>query len=105
MTSRLRRALRLATQAGGAAAFAGLVNVVITPRAPEDHGKLLYAALVPPLSFAFFFLLIFPLAYAFPPRSEELALRQEFPGARKFIWPIVIVASALVVWLVVSNGN
>jgi hypothetical protein len=105
MTPRLRKALRLATQAGGAAAFAGLVNVVITPRAGEDHGKLFYAVLVPPFSFAFFFLLIFPLAYAFPPRSEDLALRQEFPGARRIIWPIVIVASALVAWLVLSDGN
>jgi hypothetical protein len=105
MTSRLGKAVRLGTQAGVAAAVAGLINVLITPRGPDDHGKLFYGALVAPFSFALFFLLVFSLAYAFPPSSEELALRQQFPGARKVIWPIVVLASAFVMWLIVSAAQ
>ena len=104
MTPRLRKALRLATQVGSTTAVLGLFNVLITPES-DEHGKLFYAVLVPPLSFALFFALVFPLAYAFPPRTDEMTLRGEFPGARKVVWPIVILACAAVAWLVISNGK
>jgi len=85
------------------AALGGLFNALITPRASDEPGKLFYAALVPPLSFALFFALVFPLAYAFPPHSDELTLRGAFPGARKVVWPMVLLACAAVTWLVVSR--
>ena len=83
------------------AAFVGLVNVLIIPRAADDPGRMFYVVLVPPLSFALFFALVYPLAYAFPPHSDELRLRAEFLGAPRVVWPIVLLACALVVWLVV----
>jgi hypothetical protein len=103
MTPRFRRALRLATQAGLMAALGGLFNALVTPRASDEPGRLFYVALVPPVSFALFFALVFPLAYAFPPDTDELTLRGVFPGARKVVWPIVLLACAVVTWIVVSR--
>ena len=103
MTPRLRKALRLATQVGSAVAVLGLFNALRMPS--DEHGRLFYVVLVPTLSFALFFILVFPLAYAFPPRTDRLALRDEFPGARKVVWPIVILACAAVVWLVLSTAK
>jgi len=105
MSPRLRKALRLATQVGSTAAVLGLFNVLVLPPESDEHGKLFYAVLVPPLSFSLFFVLVFPLAYAFPPRTDELTLRDEFPGARKVVWPIVILACATVAWLVMSSDK
>ena len=105
MTPRLRKALRLAVQVGSTAAVFGLFNVLLLPPASDEHGKGFYAVLVPSLSFALFFVLVFPLAYAFPPRTNELTLRDEFPGARKVVWPIVILACAAVAWLVISSNK
>jgi peptidoglycan/LPS O-acetylase OafA/YrhL len=75
------------------------------PRESDEHGTLFYVVWVPSLSFALFFVLVFPLAYAFPPRTAELTLRDEFPGARKVVWPIVILACAAVAWLVISTAK
>ena len=105
MTPRLRKALRLATRVGSTVAVLGLLNALLIPRESDEHGKLLYVVLVPSLSFALFFVLVFPLAYAFPPRTDGLTLRDGFPGARKVVWPIVILACAAVAWLVISSGK
>jgi hypothetical protein len=48
-------------------------------------------------TFAFYFVLIFTLAAAFPPPAERLA----FPGAGKIVWPLIgllILATAYLVW-------
>jgi uncharacterized BrkB/YihY/UPF0761 family membrane protein len=105
MTPRLRKALRLATQMGSAVAVVGLFNALLMPRESDKHGRLFYVVLVPLLSFALFFILVFPLAYAFPPRTDRLTLRDEFPGARRVVWPIVILACAAVAWLVLSTAK
>jgi len=105
MNPRLRKALRVATQVGGTIAVFGLLDTLLLPPESDEHGRLFYAVLVPPLSFALFFVLVFPLAYAFPPRTNDLTLRDEFPGARKVVWPIVILACAAVAWLVISSNR
>ncbi|MEQ1911712.1 MAG: hypothetical protein ABMA15_23035 [Vicinamibacterales bacterium] len=101
MTPRTTRALRLATNAGGAAALLGFFIAVVTPT--DGGSRVLQVLAVPAFSFALFFSIVFPLAYAFPPTTDDLKLGQRFPGARKVVWPVMAVLTALVVWLVISR--
>jgi len=68
----------------------------------EGH-RYLSAVAAAAFGFAFFFALVFPLSYFFPPQqSAGGALR--FPGARRVVWPVILVACAAVLWLVVSRN-
>ena len=60
----------------------------------------------PAVSFALFFVLVFRSGLCVSTRrTDQLTLRDELPGARKVVWPIVILACAAVTWLDVSRSQ
>jgi hypothetical protein len=68
----------------------------------RDPRWMLFILLGPTLSFAVYFILVFLLAYAFPPESDSLS-GLTFPGARWVVWPIMALLTAGTVYLVIHN--
>jgi hypothetical protein len=102
MTERTQRAAKLACNTGVAIAVIALVRDAALVRAGQSvwrgGAELLGITL---LSFALFFVIVFPLAYWFPPDDLEPRLLLRFPGARKIVWPVVALMVVAVAWLVV----
>ena len=103
MNERTRRAGAIATRMG--IRFARLVVVpapfalvwVLIKRPAQLGEAALVLAGATVFTFAFYFVLIFTLAAAFPPPADRL----EFPGAGKVVWPLIgllVVATAYLVW-------
>jgi hypothetical protein len=87
---------------GVGAAFLGLFNALFGPTEEGSPSRSVMIFAVPALSFALFFALVFPLAYAFPPSADGASASLRFPGARKVVWPAIGVAAAAVVWWALS---
>ena len=103
MNERTRRATAIATRMG--IRFARLVAVpapialiwVLIKRSAQLGQAVPSLAEVTVFTFAFYFVLIFILAAAFPPPADRL----EFPGAGKVVWPLIallVLATAYLVW-------
>ena len=101
MTTRARRAIRLGTAAGYWAAGIGVFTT-----AAEFGRTILDKPLILPAgvsgSFIIWFALVASLAYAFPPSTEELTTRTDFPGAGRVVWPLVLILVAATVYLVIA---
>ena len=54
-------------------------------------------------SFILWFTLVATLAYAFPPSTDELTTRTDFPGAGRIVWPVVFALVAATVYLVIVH--
>jgi hypothetical protein len=105
VTERVQRALTLGVKAGLVAAAWGLFNVVraaVTERIPRPD-LLFVVPLVPVMSFALFFGLVFLLAYGFPPTQDTLSRDLSFPGAGWVVWPLMALLTAGTVYLVVHS--
>ncbi|SRR5712691_1202089 len=102
MNQRLRRALLLGAGAGFFAACIGFVQGLWYRR---DFGyaplaQVAVIVLVPSASFVLFFTLVFGFAYAFPPSTDELTTKTDFPGAGKVVWPVVALLTAATIYIV-----
>lgn len=100
---RFRNARRLATRVGGGAAILSLFNAAVTPMEPGGPSWSIRLLLAPALGFVLLFALVFPLALAFPPASDEARWGQRFPGARKVVWPMILCLAVAVFWWVVRD--
>ncbi len=101
MTTRARRAIRLGTAAGYWAAGIGLFTTAAEfGRTILDKPWILPAGVSG--SFIIWFALVASLAYAFPPSTEELTTRTDFPGAGRVVWPFVLILVAATVYLVIA---
>ena len=104
MKERTQRALKLASNVGVGAAFLGLFNAFFTPiEEPLLGGRFTYVLLASALSYALFFLVVFPFEYLFRPTSDEPSMSLRFQGARKVIWPLVGLMTAAVIWLALKS--
>jgi len=111
MTERFQRATRLGTRVGlWVAAFSVVKNLIswrLGDRWSLDLGNRLFdwvtlLLLVPAASFALFFVLVFVLAFAFPPATDRPSARLDFPGAGKVVWPIIGLLVAATVYIVIA---
>ncbi len=105
MEDRSRRALSLAAKVGLIMAVLGFLSGLAA--AITEHvgwlERLAYVTVIPLGSFALFFALVWPLGYAFPPAGNEPTLGLRFAHARRIIWPVVILGSAVVLYLVLRH--
>ena len=94
MTERFEQAVGLGVRVGRYLAAAVLLPFlpVLAYTVLFARERLAYTALLavaaPAMTFAFYFLIFFGLAVAFPPEEGR------FPGARKVIWPLVVLMVA-----------
>src|SRR5882762_6392134 len=103
MNDRIQRAAMLGTKASlvfvrmvAVPRVVALVWIAIAhPSGLADSAGVVIGAIIP--TFVLYLGLIFGLAAAFPPPPDRL----EFPGAGRFVWPVVtllVLATAYLVW-------
>src|SRR5215211_3056004 len=96
METRAQKARAIALEMGWLAAAMSIVNIVL-----GGHGMPLWQLLlVPPMSFVLFFLLAFPLAFAFPRLAERRELtdverRRRFARIRPYLGPGAVIVFGL----------
>ena len=104
MNIRARRAIRFGTAGGYWASGIGFVTALVHR---TDFGRAVLAQVLAVVlatfcSFVFWFALVAGFAYAFPPSTDELTTRTDFPGAGRIVWPVVLALVAATVYLVIA---
>jgi hypothetical protein len=85
------------------AAGFGFFNLLLRGWRLPPARFVLFLPLVPAASFVLFFGLVFTLAYAFPPSSEELSGGMSFRGARWVVWPVIGLLTLATFYLVLRG--
>jgi hypothetical protein len=106
METRAQKARAIALEMGWLAAALSVVNLVLEGQAMPLWQWLL----VPPTSFVLFFLLAFPLAFAFPGLAEgrertDVERRRRFARIRPYLGPGAVIVFGLLLWLVLWLVN
>jgi len=105
LTERLQRAVQLGTRVGWWITGVAVINAILKGSGSglPIMERMAFIILIPIVSFALAFGLVFALAYAFPPSSDALSGRLTFPGAGWVVWPLVGLLVAGTVYLVVTR--
>ena len=102
LDNRARRAIRLATAAGYWAASIGCA-LGIVHRTDFGHTlpqEALTVLLATCSGFVLWFALVGAFAYTFPPSTDELTTKTDFPGAGKVVWPLIALLTAATIYIV-----